>query len=382
MAGTEPVRVIAAWAAMLALAHVVRVASPSGGRMSLAPAVAVAWLLLGSTPADVAAVFALGIAGSRLVLRAVGVQAAAGTSSFLREAAGLAVLLAVFELTAAPLDALGTSEEWRRLAQVTLAGASWFLADAALRTAWAVGRDRMRLRYVWLLALEDWPVVVSLVASGSLFGFVVPEIGWWALPVALIPYGFSHVAFGRYYGARRTYSQMIQGLSRIPEVAGLSPDGHSVGTAALATEIGKDMGCRPEEVLQLEYAALLHDIGSITLNGPDGDETRYSQADLATWGAEIVSQAHYLDDVARVVRQHHRAYRRPGEARDPAVPLASRIVKVAGTYDRSTRALGLDSVEALELLHKGAAYDYDPEVVLALRRVLVKRRGISGSRRR
>jgi hypothetical protein len=31
-------------------------------------------------------------------------------------------------------------------------------------------------------------------------------------------------------------------------------------------------------------------------------------------------------------------------------------------------------VQAMELLHQGAAYDFDPELVMALRRVL-KRRG-------
>jgi HD-GYP domain-containing protein (c-di-GMP phosphodiesterase class II) len=38
---------------------------------------------------------------------------------------------------------------------------------------------------------------------------------------------------------------------------------------------------------------------------------------------------------------------------------------------------GLSPLEAIETLHRGAAYDYDPEVVGALRRVLERRAAIA-----
>ena len=51
------------------------------------------------------------------------------------------------------------------------------------------------------------------------------------------------------------------------------------------------------------------------------------------------------------------------------VPRASQIVRIAAKYD-SSLSDGLAPEEALEALHRGAAYDYDPDIVMSLRRVL------------
>ena len=51
----------------------------------------------------------------------------------------------------------------------------------------------------------------------------------------------------------------------------------------------------------------------------------------------------------------------------------SRIIKVAAAYDWRVHLEGLSPLQALEVLHTGAAYDYDPEVVASLRRLLESR---------
>lgn len=85
-----------------------------------------------------------------------------------------------------------------------------------------------------------------------------------------------------------------------------------------------------------------------------------------------MSEARYLENVAEVVAAQHHPYRRPGEERDPDLPLASKILKVSAAYDGGM-ITGLSSLESIEALHRGAAYDYDPEVVACLRRVLERR---------
>ncbi|NNC91779.1 MAG: HD domain-containing protein, partial [Acidimicrobiia bacterium] len=220
---------------------------------------------------------------------------------------------------------------------------------------------------VWLLALQDWPIIVSLFASAGLFALAQPIIGWWAIPVAAVPYAISHVSFTLLAGTRSTYGQMIRALSRLPEVAGLSADGHAAGTAMLAGTMARGLGMRPEDVTNLEYAALLHDIGRITVEDP-ADEP--DSSDLARWGAEIIRQAPYLAAVADQVEQHDSPYRRPGEADDASVGIEARIIRVASAYDRAHRIHQLEPVEALEILHRRSAYDFDPAVVARLRAVL------------
>jgi len=120
---------------------------------------------------------------------------------------------------------------------------------------------------------------------------------------------------------------------------------------------------------------LMHDIGRITLNEPSILKMGFTDEDIARWGAEIVAEAPYLSHVATLVRQQHQPYRRPGEERDVDLPMSSKIIKATSAYDHATMELGFSPLEGLEVLHRGAAYDFDPDVVQAVRRVL-ERRGV------
>ena len=114
---------------------------------------------------------------------------------------------------------------WQQLLAIAAGAVVWFTVRA-LVSAW-VGTEREDLasRYLWLLALEDWTVALSIFTGGALFGMTWNEMGLWAFPVAVLPYAFSHLAFVRYNSTRITYGQMIRALAQIPEVADLAPRG-------------------------------------------------------------------------------------------------------------------------------------------------------------
>ncbi|MFP3916082.1 MAG: HD domain-containing phosphohydrolase, partial [Actinomycetota bacterium] len=103
----------------------------------------------------------------------------------------------------------------------------------------------------------------------------------------------------------------------------------------------------------------------------------WTEDDLARWGAEIIAGAPSLDRVSGYVRRQYEPFRKPGEESDPSVPHVARIVKIAAAFDRHRMGRGLSQLEALEELHQGAAYEYDPEVVASLRRVLEGGRAVS-----
>lgn len=356
---------LAAWVGAIAIADLIRVPSPSGGRISLVGGAGLVGVVLIESIPTLAAVFLVGLAVSRLVL-ALWSDGSRG-SDLLGTVAGLGVLILVEVADAWMIEAFSWDGQWEELAVILVAGLFWFVSDAIVRMLGAFGLGGASIRFIWLLALEDWPIMVSLFASAGLFALAQPIIGWWAIPMAVVPYAISHVSFTLLAGTRRTYGQMIRALSKLPEVAGLSPEGHAAATAMLASNVARGMGMRPDDVTQLEYAALLHDIGRITVEDPsDEPET----ADLARWGAEIIRQAPYLERVADFVEQHDAPYRRPGEADDAQVGIEARIIKVAGAYDRAHRIHEMEPVEALEVLHRRTAYDYDPAVVARLRAVL------------
>ena len=374
---------VGVWAILLAEASLVSLPASSGNRLSLALAVSTAlpFVLSSAGAVDLGAAgaaSAMGLLGTWMFRTLRSDPAEEVMAAVLRHGFGVASYLVVFAgivSMAGAFPAAAGNVDGVRLVAFAVAGSLWFLIETSLWAFMVFGRNRLSRRYLWLLAVKDWTVVLSLLTTGALFGFAWGELGFWAVVIAGIPYGFAHLAFYRSQESRRTYGQTIRALSRIPEVAGLSPKGHSDRTASIAIEVGQDLGMTPDEVTDLQYTALMHDIGRITLNEPSILKMGFTDEDIARWGAEIVAEAPYLSHVAALVRQQHQPYRRPGEERDVDLPMSSKIIKATSAYDHATMELGFSPLEGLEVLHRGAAYDFDPDVVQAVRRVL-ERRGV------
>jgi hypothetical protein len=269
----------------------------------------------------------------------------------------------------------GVPSEVGHLALVTLAGAAWYLAAATVRALIGRKPEGALRRMFWWEALGDGLAYAALVAAGAMFGIAFPSMRYWAVPLALLPYTFSHLSLMRLADTRRTYRQTIDALGRIPEAGGYVQEGHARRTADLARSMGAELGFGPFRVQRVGYAALLHDVGRVVLNDPSIAD--YTPSDLAQWSAAIISESANLAPVATMVARHRDPYRRPGEARDPGVPPEAQVVRIAASYDHSVARRRASAPEALEELHQGAAYEYDPEIVAALRRVL-QRRSVDG----
>jgi hypothetical protein len=362
-------------AGILAAGHLLMIPNPSGRGVPLlvAVAAAVAFESQGSP------VLVLGGAAVALPFGWFGVQIIHGRQvadqMFPAEPAGLLVFGIVTGI-AATLIPIGAFSGALALTAFGFGGVMWFLTAAVVRTLYS-RQARLAPRRLGLVrALEDWPAYLALYSSGALYGVTAPVMGWWALPLAGLPYAFSHVSLHRVQATRNTYRQTIQALGAIPEAGGLVVGGHAARVADIAVGVGAEMGLSAAVLQRLEYAALLHDLGRVVLANPAVTAGSYTLADVSGWSAAIVSEARYLESVAEVVAAQHHPYRRPGEERDPAHPLAAKILRVAATYDGEMNN-GLSPLEAIETLHRGAAYDYDPEVVTALRRVLERRAAIA-----
>lgn len=358
------------WAATLIATSLVKVPTVSGNRWSLAVAVATAapMLLLRDGRPDLGAIlwiYAVWSAGRWMLDTVAPDLAQDHVPTMIRSSVGSAIFAIGFAgLVRAFEGSIGT------VVAVAVAAAAWFAFETLLWALSEYGQSRLSRRYLWLMAAQDWPMAVSLFVVGALFAIAWPGLGGWAVLASLIPFSFAYLAFKRSHAARVTYGETIRALSRIPEVAGLSPDGHSDRTAALAVAVAQELDMKPDQVTDVEYAARMHDIGRITLNEPSIIKIGFTEDDIARWGAEIISEAPYLRGVADLVRHQHHPYRRPGEKKDPQLPPASKIIRAASAYDHATNELGFSPLEALEVLHRGAAYDFDPEVVEAVRTVV------------
>ncbi len=365
---------VVAWATIITLISLMTVPAPSGSRLSLGIGAAVAGAILLSDPMAVGAVVSLALAAAGLIERGFSVRIERTDGDFLTDAVGMVTYSVVYLVAhEAMTSAEMLDASWTIVASVLVAGVVWFIVRALVAAFVGLERSDLAGRYLWLLALEDWAVVVSIFAAGTLFGLTWPLMGFWAVAVAVLPYAFGHLAFERYHSTKVTYGQTIRALAQIPEVAGLAPVGHSSRTADIAVAIAQEMGLHPNRVVELEYAALMHDVGRITLNEPAIVKAGFTEEDIARWGAQIIAEAPYLENVSVLVAQQHRPYRSPGIEMDPDVPVASKIIKIASAYDQERDEEGLSAIEALERIHQGSAYEFDPTVAASLRRVLVFR---------
>ena len=130
------------------------------------------------------------------------------------------------------------------------------------------------------------------------------------------------------------------------------------------------------QLRNLRYAALLHDVGQVALTAsiPGGATLLAAPADqrqIAADGADIVRKTGVPSEVARIVELQATPYRVVRE-QGQDVPMGSRILKVANAFDDlvgGSVAQGRREA-ALERIHLGLGYEYDPRVVDALERVL------------
>lgn len=224
-------------------------------------------------------------------------------------------------------------------------------------------------------------------ATAMLIAVATTAMGEAALLIFTVPILVTQFAFRRYAGIRATYLETVRALSRVTEVGGYVEAGHSRRVARLAVAMGRELGMAEEELLELEYAALMHDIGQLSLGDPipGGATVLASPAEqrrIAELGAEVIKQTGVLDRVAHVVQLSSHPYRTgrdpagdAGEQRPLPPPLASRIIKVANAYDdlvgdSADRDRGAAVLERLRL---DSAAEYDPTVVEALSRVVDRR---------
>ncbi|MYU23904.1 metal-dependent phosphohydrolase [Streptomyces sp. SID8352] len=226
-------------------------------------------------------------------------------------------------------------------------------------------------------------VAAAVCATGAAMALAVAVAGLWALPVLSVPLLLAQLAHRRYAAVRATYRQTIASLARATEIAGCTPAGHARRVAELSVAVGRDLGLSGPGLTVLEYAALMHDIGQLSLVDPvPGGATAglpaAEQRRIALLGGAVVRRTGVDPAVAVVVERQADPW--------PEQPAAARIVRTVNAYDERARRSGRPrDPAALEGLRPAAGGDYAPDVVEALARVLsrsapAERRGVAERR--
>jgi putative nucleotidyltransferase with HDIG domain len=186
--------------------------------------------------------------------------------------------------------------------------------------------------------------------------------------------------------AQDAYVQTVSALASAIDVRDSYTSGHSQRLAELAEATGRMMGCSPEELVDIRWGALLHDIGKIgvpdeilrkpgTLEAHE-EEIMRKHPEI---GAHIVEPVKNLAGVAPIIRAHQERFDGmgyPDGLKAMAIPKIARIISVADAYvamtDERVYRKSRSKEEAVKELKRCAGSQFDPEVVDAFLKALEK----------
>jgi putative nucleotidyltransferase with HDIG domain len=162
---------------------------------------------------------------------------------------------------------------------------------------------------------------------------------------------------------------------------------HSAAVARYAREVAAELGLDEREQDLIHTAGLLHDIGKFIL--PDSVLFANRKLTDSEWeliklhpeqGAKLVERIEGYGPIAEIVLHHHERFSGGGYPTGIAgekIPLGSRIISVADTYDvmtsRDSYRQPVSSEAALAELRRVAGTQLDPQVVDVFERMILER---------
>ena len=189
-----------------------------------------------------------------------------------------------------------------------------------------------------------------------------------------------------YESIENFYLEMVQTLARVIDAKDAYTGDHAGRARQKARALAEELHMPDQMIKYVEYAALLHDIGKIGIDGgilsKPGRLTEDEYNEIKKHpaiGYQILSPIHFLGPVAQMVLYHQEWYNGmgyPEGLKGEEIPLGARIVATIDAWDamRSDRPYrkALSREIGISELSKGAGKQFDPVVVSAFLRLETK----------
>jgi len=182
---------------------------------------------------------------------------------------------------------------------------------------------------------------------------------------------------------RRLFLGAIDALVFALEAKDKYTGGHSRRVSEIAVAVGKELGLSTQDMEDLRWGSLLHDIGKIAIDeavqNKPGKLTFEEYEHIMTHahvGASIVGPV-VNGKITKMIEHHHDHYNGSGlhqivSGRD--IPLEARILAVADAFDAMTSSRpyrgAMSIAQAVEEIRRCADTQFDPTVVTAFLRTV------------
>jgi HD-GYP domain-containing protein (c-di-GMP phosphodiesterase class II) len=178
--------------------------------------------------------------------------------------------------------------------------------------------------------------------------------------------------------------ESIEALARAGESREFHAAGHGEMVGRYTELIGRALALPPDELVELVFAAKVHDVGKIfvaeriiTKQGPLNEEEFAHMKEHARIGAEIVATIPGSVMLQKAVEHHHEAFDGsgyPNGLRGEEIPIWARIVALADAFANMTTERGFAAAktteQALTEIEKLSGTRYDGMLVRVLLRQL------------
>ncbi|HXE73355.1 MAG TPA: HD-GYP domain-containing protein [Candidatus Nitrosotenuis sp.] len=245
-------------------------------------------------------------------------------------------------------------------------------------------RRRQPLRAIREVVAQNysqmWLHLLMLAPLGALLAIFVQEVPAAAL-LLVVPVVMLHTSLDTQRKLLREAESTVQAMATYLDERDHYTLGHSERVAGYARATARHLGLSPAQVERVHRAGLIHDIGKIDV--PDavlrkrGPLTEEERAIMRTHTQRPVDLGHRLlalrhdipFDVAAYHHEHYDGRYSTFGLKGEEIPLPSRILAVADTYDAMTSdrpyRRGMEPAEALVRLRHAAGTQLDPKVVEA-----------------
>ena len=301
----------------------------------------------------------------------------------------IATAAAGWALDAPWLQSLPATEFLR----LVVAGLTFFVVNTSLLAKIIALTKGDGFFKVWK-SFSNWTLIYYLIgaALAELMHIATEHLGW-SFTLALLP-----LLYGVYRSCRVYFEKLEQQKAHAQNMAALHlrtiealamaieakdecTHDHLRRVQVYSLELGKELGLHEEQMLALEAASILHDIGKLAV--PDyiiskpGKLTPEEFAKMKVHtvvGADILEQVSFPYPVAPIVRSHHEKWDGsgyPDGLEREQIPIGARILSAVDCLDalasdrQYRRALPLD--DAMDYVASLSGRSFDPKVVAILK---------------
>jgi putative two-component system response regulator len=176
---------------------------------------------------------------------------------------------------------------------------------------------------------------------------------------------------------QESYETSLIMLANAIEVRDPYTRGHVERVMNYAQTIAEYLGWSPDEIKNLRFGSILHDIGKIHISeeiltkaGPLTDEEWIEIKKHPEVGAELIKDIHYLASAIPVILYHHERWNGSGYPhglKGEKIPVIARIVAIADSFDAMTTQRPyrkeLSPEQAFNEVVSGSGVQYDPLIV-------------------